>query len=98
MRMLKIYGEHTRPTNQPSLCHTCRAAMIVRGTRASDDRIVCRNGLGSVRFIVTECNAYDDANRPDISDSLAWFWLDDRFVSPAERMRLNRATPMSPLE
>jgi hypothetical protein len=96
--MQKIYGERTRPTDAPSLCLTCNGAMVVRGTRLGDDRIVCRFGLGPVRFVVTECSGYSDNRLIDVSayHETAWRWFDNRFVSPAELMHLNQVTPSSP--
>lgn len=89
--MNKIHGEHTRPTNQPPLCHTCNSATIVRGTRFGDDVIRC-GALGRVTFHVTECNAYSDARLVPVYrlEETAWRWFDNRFVSPAELMRLQQ--------
>lgn len=87
--MNKIHGEHTRPTNLPPLCDTCSAATIVRGTRFGDDVVRC-HALGRVTFHVTECNAYSDARLTPVYrlEETAWRWVTDRFVSPAELMRL----------
>jgi hypothetical protein len=90
---MKIYGEQTRPTNQPALCLTCNLATIVRGTRMGDDVIRCQ-ALGQVRFQVTACSAYSDARLVPVYrlEETAWRWYGDRFVSPAELMRLQQPT------
>lgn len=89
--MNKIHGEHTRPTNEPPLCHTCSAATVVKGTRFGDDVLRC-HVLGRVTFHVTECNAYTDARLIPVYrlEETAWRWIDDRFVSPAELMRIHQ--------
>ena len=88
---LKVYGEHTRDTSEPSLCLSCRYAMVVRGARASDDQVICKAGLGPIRMHVVECNTYDDAAK--IAEweleKVAWIWLTDRFVSPKEFAKLD---------
>ena len=89
--MNKIYGEHTRDASLPPLCHTCNLATIVRGVRLSDEVIRCR-AIGRVMFHVTECSVYDDARLVPVYrlEETAWRWLDSRFVSPAELLRLRK--------
>jgi hypothetical protein len=94
--MNKIHGEHTRPTNEPPLCHTCSNATIVRGTRFGDDVIRC-HALGRVKFHVTDCTSYSDSRLVPVYrlEETAWRWFGDRFVSPAELLRL-RAAAVTP--
>jgi hypothetical protein len=92
-RHLKIHGEHTRNTSDTPLCHTCQYATIVRGARFGDDLSRCR-ALGTrITFAVTECSSYDDNRVTPVYrlEETAWRWLDDRFVSPAELLKLQAA-------
>lgn len=98
--MNKIHGEHTRRSDEPSLCDTCRGAMTIRGTRFGDDVTKCTNGFGIVRFKVTACSGYSDNRLPHVYELelTAWRFVPsiDRFVSPAEFMRLERAERSAP--
>jgi hypothetical protein len=102
--MRKVYGEHTRPTNEPALCTTCSAATQVRGTRFGDDVLRC-HVLGRVTFHVTACSSYSDARLIPLYrlEDTAWRWMPDldRLVSPGEFLRLNgngvqASTPQAP--
>jgi hypothetical protein len=98
--MSKIYGEHTRLSNEVPLCDTCDHVSIVRGTRMGDDVKKC-GILGRITFHVTECSQYDDARLVPVYrlEETAWRWFGDRFVSPAELLQIRaRANQVSPAD
>lgn len=92
--MIKIQGEHTRPTDAPTLCETCQYATIVRGTRFGDDFVMCNAMEPSrvIRFTVASCSAYSDKRVPSVHVYLekGWIWMQDidRFISPNEKYRV----------
>ena len=63
---------------QGSLCRTCRNAMVVRGSGASQEIISCCYLTGEwmrVPWPVVECNKYSDSRIPTRGDmeDIAWY-------------------------
>jgi len=82
---------------ESSLCRTCRHAMIVQGSRSSDDTIFCSavHYKWSPPTFVSRCSEYEDkrlASKWDM-EKIAWtVTLDETrkvvgFMSPAERRK-----------
>ena len=72
---IKIHGG-TAHEGQAPLCHTCRHARVVRGTRLRDEIIEC-GVLASnnrVTFPVTFCTSYVDRQHPSLREmeEIAW--------------------------
>ena len=70
---LRVHGG-TPDHGEPTLCHTCRWATIVRGRSVSHEIIKCSEILGRVPFAVTSCTEYNDRRRPSRTDleDIAW--------------------------
>lgn len=91
--MIKIHGEHTRPSDAPTLCESCSRALIVRGSRFGDDFVSCAAVEPPllIRFTVTDCTAYDDKRIPGkhVYFTTGWQWMPDigEFLSPNEKYR-----------
>lgn len=90
---VKIHGG-TAPGNASSLCHSCRYASIVRGSRLSEEVIECSHLNESTRitFAVKSCSAYSDRSMPSLGhmEDIAWILRTDvkrktvGFVRPNE--------------
>ena len=59
----------------PSLCSSCRYALVVKGARLGDEIVRC-NALGGqrLRFPVTSCSAYENRAQPTLwqMEEIAW--------------------------
>jgi hypothetical protein len=77
MVAIKIKGG--TPQGSETLCVTCRWAHIVKGYRASQEKIRCTWLADSppVPFPVSECSSYDDKRLPSKRDmeKIAWVLL-----------------------
>lgn len=77
---IKIQGGTARD-DEPSLCHTCRFATIVKGRRLRDEIIECSRLSESNRitFGVSSCTAYADRRRASLRDmeEIAWVLRSD---------------------
>ena len=77
---LKIHGG-TVQHGQPSLCHTCRFATILKGQRLRDEIVECSrlSEHSRVTFAVTACSAYSDRRRASIyeMEEIAWILRSD---------------------
>jgi len=67
---------------QPSLCLTCRSAVVVRGARLGDQIVACRllsHGLRDVGFPVTSCSGYSDLRHPTLwyLEDIGWVLRSD---------------------
>ena len=58
---------------EPSPCSSCRYAIVVKGVRIGDEIVKC-NPLGTVRFTVTSCSAYENRATPSLwqMEQIAW--------------------------
>jgi hypothetical protein len=61
---------------EPSLCSSCRYALVVKGARLGDEIVRCTN-LGTetrLPFPVTSCSAYEDRSMPSLwnMEQIAW--------------------------
>lgn len=77
---LKIRGG-TVDHGEPSLCHTCRFATIIKGPRLGDEIVDCSrlSERSRVTFVVTACSAYSDRRRASLYDmeEIAWILRSD---------------------
>jgi hypothetical protein len=77
---VKVQGG-TAPGNASSLCHTCRYASIVRGTRLSEEVIECSrlNENTRIAFAVKFCTKYSDRSTPSLDhmEDIAWILRTD---------------------
>ena len=67
----------------PSLCLSCRSALVVRGMTLKEEIVQCGrlDSPGSrVTFPVTFCTGYTDRNQPSLSEmeDTAWILRSDR--------------------
>ena len=67
---------------QPSLCHTCRYATIVRGPSQRDEIIECSllsADSARITFSVCSCSNYSDRRLPSLRDmeDIAWILRSD---------------------
>ena len=65
------------PAGSDTLCRTCSRAHIIKGFRATEEEVFCRNFYieRQIRFSVSECSAYEDkrlANKTAMEE-IAWF-------------------------
>lgn len=74
---IKIHGG--TPINGEPLCHTCRYATVIRGTRASDEIIECRMVERRLTFAVTFCTQYVSRQHPSLHEmeDIAWILKSD---------------------
>lgn len=83
----------------PSLCVTCRHAMILAGSALADERTFCDaapRGHDRIVFKVTACTKYDDKARPSFNQmqQIAWELRTDKkghrigFMSPIDSTRM----------
>jgi len=92
-----------------TLCATCRAGVVIRGQRMSDDAIFCRalgaNGsamsVARVTRQVVQCSAYEDSRQPTRWDleQIAWELTTSPsrkvgFLSPQERANRGAMPPI----
>jgi hypothetical protein len=83
--LIKIYGG-TRIQGSPNLCETCQCSRIVRGTRDSEEMVLCSAiAIDPVRitFKVTSCTDYIDATVPPYHELVEQAWI----LTPATRRR-----------
>ena len=77
---LKIHGG-TVNSSEPSLCHTCRFATIIKGQRLHDEIVECArlSDHARITFTVTTCTAYADRRRASIHEmeEIAWVLRSD---------------------
>ena len=77
---LKIRGG-TVDHGEPSLCHTCRFATIIKGQRLGDEIIECSrlSDRSRITFCVTSCSAYADRRRAALyeMEEIAWILRSD---------------------
>ena len=77
---LKIHGG-TAPGDANSLCHTCRYATVVRGTRLNEELIECSrlNDETRINFAVKTCSVYSDRSMPSLDrmEDIAWILRTD---------------------
>jgi len=77
---LKIQGG-TVNHGEPSLCHTCRFATIIKGQRLRDEIVECSrlSDRSRVPFTVTTCSAYADRRRASLyeMEEIAWILRSD---------------------
>jgi hypothetical protein len=66
---------------EPSLCHTCRFATIIKGQRLRDEIIECSrlSDRSRINFTVTSCSAYGDRRRASLyeMEEIAWVLRSD---------------------
>ena len=90
--MIKIRNG-TPSHNRPSLCVSCRQAVITKGHSERDLLITCGSHDRQIYFHVTECSGYQDKTEPTKFDfeKLAWHINVDQkrgkigFESPDDR-------------
>ena len=74
---IKIHGG-TVQNGQPSLCHTCQHATVVRGARLRDEIVECAV-LGyrqsRVTFPVTSCTDYVSRQHPSLREMEETAWV-----------------------
>jgi hypothetical protein len=77
---LKIHGR-TATHGDPPLCHTCRFATIIRGSRIRDEIVECGrlSDHARITFRVTTCSGYDDRRVASIREmeEIAWVLRSD---------------------
>jgi hypothetical protein len=77
---LKIQGG-TAEHGGPPLCHTCRYATLIKGTRLRDEIVECGrlSERGRIRFAVTSCSGYSDKRQTSLRDmeEIAWVLRSD---------------------
>jgi len=74
---IKVYGGTPSQSGQ-SLCETCRHSTITRGRRIEEEMVLCEarsTGTIRIRFVVTECSAYMDAQLPSYWQLLEQAWI-----------------------
>ena len=75
--MMPKFGD-TPNLSDPSLCLSCRCALIIKGRGLSDELTLCRAGSGMADLRITrpvvECNSYDDKRQPSLNqlEKIAW--------------------------
>ncbi len=85
--------EGTARHDGPSLCISCRSALIVRGATLREEIVQCAKldvPLNRVTFAVNFCTGYVNRNHPSVSEmeDIAWVLRSDRrtrqigFVQP----------------
>ena|SRR6267378_120688 len=68
----------TVQNGQPSLCHTCRHATVVRGCRLRDEILECAvlaYGHNRVTFPVTSCSDYVSRQHPSLREMEETAWI-----------------------
>lgn len=75
--------EGTARHDGPSLCLSCRSALVVRGMKLRDEIVQCAKlevPLNRVTFPVTFCTGYVNRNHPSVleMEELAWVLRSDR--------------------
>jgi len=106
--MRKVHAG-TANESQPTMCESCRSAMVVRTGRPSDDHIRCSamggpSGPRVVRYFVSSCSLYDDKRMPSRWDmeQIAWVLTTSPnrkvgFLSPQQAAELRNAPlPIGP--
>jgi hypothetical protein len=75
---IKIQGG-TADNGQPSLCHTCRRATVVRGARLRDEIVQCVMLETRITFPVSSCSGYVNRQHPGIHEmeDIAWILRTD---------------------
>lgn len=70
---VRIHGGTARH-DEPSLCLTCRFAMIAQGTAARDEIVRCNRLEGRITFKVTTCSEYVHRRHPSLwhMEDIAW--------------------------
>ena len=93
---LKIRGG-TVDHGEPSLCHTCRSATIVKGQTLRDEIVECSRVDGRIGFAVSQCSAYVNRNHPSIREmeEIAWVLRTD---SSKSRIGFVQASRLKPAE
>ena len=73
MANIKIQGCTAR-FGEPPLCHSCKHALVVKGSRAGDEIIQCARVEERITFPVTSCTGYVDRQHPSLYDmeDIAW--------------------------
>ena len=94
---LKIQGG-TADNGEPTLCTTCRFAIIVRGRSINDEIIECSrlSGPGRITFAVASCSGYADRRQAALHEmeEIAWILRSDPkkntigFVKASELRRI----------
>jgi hypothetical protein len=106
--LVKVY-RGTRIQEAENLCHTCRHAHIIRGTRDDDEIIMCGAAVmrtTRITFKVTECTEYLDHREPSYHELYEQAWILRRatrrrpagFVRPKERDAALRRFRVDPVE
>ena len=80
-----IKGEKTSRQDTPALCATCTAALVIKGSRPSEMRVICQATFGvaplDITWHVTDCTSYQDKTIVSLvqMEKIAYrFSVDDR--------------------
>ena len=75
--MVTIKVKGGTPSGAETLCRTCSRGHIIKGYRATEEEVYCRQFYieREIRFVVSECTFYEDrrlASKSEMED-IAWF-------------------------
>lgn len=75
--MVTIKVKGGTPSGGETLCRTCSRGHIIKGYRATEEEVYCRQFYieREIRFVVSECTFYEDrrlASKAEMEE-IAWF-------------------------
>lgn len=80
-----IKGDKTGRSDTSSLCATCMHALVIRGSRPSEMRVICQASFSTapldITWHVTDCTSYQDKTTVSLTqmEKIAYrFSVDDR--------------------
>jgi hypothetical protein len=72
----KVYGG-TANHAEPTLCHTCRFATVIKGQRLRDEIVECGrlSERSRITFTVASCTAYADSRKASLREMEETAWV-----------------------